>query len=105
MTERTTTEASSSDGATSALDDGLGLWLPCNDPGYSTNARPWVLERRNRKFWGGTETLQTASFNKRRFSTQAAAQKVADELNAELRGAEPTLSAERPSQATGSTVG
>lgn len=54
------------------------------------------------------KALRGVKGNLRRFATEAAAEKAAKKslsANAELRGAEPALSAERPSQATGSAVG
>jgi len=59
----------------------LGLWEPRRDVGYNAHRRPWVLMRRNEKWWGGLETMVTASFKERRFGSEAAAQKAADAAN------------------------
>lgn len=61
--------------------DELGPWEPERDTGYSAHSRPWVLRRKNRKCWGGVQTMHTTGCKERRWKTEEAAQKVADTEN------------------------
>ena len=58
----------------------LGPWFAAQHSGYSTQY--WTIKRRNPAWLGGTETGMNGNCNPRRFKTEAAAQKAADELNA-----------------------
>ncbi len=76
-------DSETSDGGCSAVlsNVGLGPWVPERDTGYNAHARPWVLRRRNPKWWGGVQTMHTAGCKERRWSTEEAAKKVANTEN------------------------
>lgn len=56
-----------------------GQWEAAQYSGYGT--RYWTVQRNNSKHWGGVEGMYTKAAKPRRFKTQAAAQRAADEAN------------------------
>lgn len=66
----------------------VGAWVPARDVGHAAHARPWVLERSNKKWRGGREVMLTESCMVRRFKTEEAAKKAANEANSALAAAQ-----------------
>jgi hypothetical protein len=57
-----------------------GPWEASPYSGYGT--RYWTVQRLNKAWLGGIQTMMTATFNPRRFGSEAAAKKAADAANA-----------------------
>lgn len=56
-------------------------WEPVQDYGYAASKKPWVVQRRDEKAWGGYRTLCGKGGTVIRFTSEQSAMKRANELN------------------------